>query len=143
MFFQRGQRLRAHPALADDRAHAVPLDDLSLIRLLANAGRRARGRDAPALALFHDHRTAVIQHGPVQIDRRLVLHQIRMHGVASGEHAAGHHHDIADLQRPHRGFGQRRVQRDLAPGPHEAGLVRHRQDRLRRVAVQPAIDRTG
>ena len=45
---QPGQRLRAHAALADDRAHAVALDDVGLVRLLADARRRAGGGHAPA-----------------------------------------------------------------------------------------------
>ena len=76
VFLERRQRLRAHAALADHRADAVPLDDLALIRLLANAGRRTGGRDAPAVAFLHDDRAAVIEHRAAQIDRRLVLHQV-------------------------------------------------------------------
>ena len=50
VLLQRGERLRAHAALADHRAHAVALDDLALIRLFANARRRTGGGDAPALS---------------------------------------------------------------------------------------------
>ena len=32
---------------------------------------------------FTHHRAAVIEHRAVQIDRRLVLHQVRVHGVAA------------------------------------------------------------
>ena len=99
VLLERRERLRAHAALADHRAHAVALDDLALIRLLANARRRTGGGDAPRLAFLHDDRTAVIQDRAVQIDRRRVLHQMRVHGVAAGEHAARDHHDVADLQR--------------------------------------------
>ena len=45
VLLQRRERLRAHAALADDRAHAVALDDLALIRLLADARRRSGGGD--------------------------------------------------------------------------------------------------
>ena len=51
------------------------------------------------LAFLHDDRAAVIEHRPAQIDRRLVLHQVRVHGVAAGEHPARHEHDVADLER--------------------------------------------
>ena len=99
MLLERRQRLRAHAALADHRADAVALDDVALIRLLADAGRRTGGGHAPAVAFLHDDRTAVIEHRAAQIDRRLVLHQIRVDRVAAGEHPAGHQHDVADLQR--------------------------------------------
>src|SRR4029077_4953147 len=75
VLLERRQRLRAHAALADHRADTVALDDLALVQLLPDAGRRAGGGDAPAVALFHDHRTAVIEGRAAQIDRRLVLHQ--------------------------------------------------------------------
>src|SRR5581483_8130230 len=74
--FHRGERLRAHAAFADDGADAVPLDDLALIWFLANARRRAGGVDAPAVTLLHRDRTAVIEHRPAEVDRRLVLHEV-------------------------------------------------------------------
>ena len=64
------------------------LDHVRLIRLLANARRRARRLHRPLLAFLQHHRTAVIQHRAVQIHRRRVLHQVRMHGVAAGVHLA-------------------------------------------------------
>ena len=91
------------------------------------------------LAFLHDDRTAVIEHRAAQIDRRLVLHQMRVHGVAAGEHPARHQHDVADLQR--RGSASSvsgALQRDLAAGPREARLIEHRDDRVRRIAIQPA-----
>src|SRR2546426_10358485 len=39
VLLHRRKRLRPHAALADDAAHAVALDDLTLIGLLANARR--------------------------------------------------------------------------------------------------------
>jgi hypothetical protein len=69
-------RLGAHAAFADHRAHAVPLDDLALIRLFADARRRPGRGDAPLLAFFDHDRTAVVQHPAPHVDRRLVLHQV-------------------------------------------------------------------
>jgi len=40
VFLEPRERLRAHAALADDGADAVALDDLGLVRLFADAGRR-------------------------------------------------------------------------------------------------------
>src|SRR5438445_9817857 len=99
VFLQRGERLRAHAAFTDDGTDAVPLDDLALIRLLPNAGRRPRGSDAPALALLHGDGTAMVENAAAQVDRRRVLHQVRVHGIAAREDAARDQHDVADLQR--------------------------------------------
>ena len=98
VLLHRGQRLRAHAALADDRAHAVAPDDLALIRLFADARRRTGGRHPPDLAFLHDHRTAVIQDRATQIDRRIVLHQVRVHRIAAGKHRARQQHDVAHAQ---------------------------------------------
>jgi hypothetical protein len=68
--------------------------------------------DAPLLSFLHDDRTAVIEHRSLQINGRLVLHQIRVHRVTTREHAARHHHDVADLQRSDDGVAQRRFERD-------------------------------
>ena len=35
-----------------------------------------------------DDWAAVIERSAVEVDWRLVLHQVRMHGIAAGEHAA-------------------------------------------------------
>jgi len=61
--------------------------------------------------------------------------------VAAREHGAGNHHDIADLERADRRLGERRMQADLAPGAREARLIEHRDDRMRRIAIEPALDR--
>ena len=74
----------------------------------------------PLAAFLHDHRTAVIEDRAAQIDRRLVLHQVRVDRVAAGEHAAGDHHDVADLERAHVGLAERRAQRDFLAGAREA-----------------------
>ena len=62
---QRRQRLRAHAALADHRAHAVTPDDVGLVRLLADARRRAGRRHRPAVAVLQHHRAAVVEHRAV------------------------------------------------------------------------------
>src|SRR3954470_9065570 len=71
LLFHRGERFRAHAALADHHADAVALDDLTLVRLLAHARRRPGGGHPPAVPFFHDHRTTVIQARAAQIDWRL------------------------------------------------------------------------
>ena len=58
---QRGERLRAHAALADDGAHAVAADHVGLVGLLANAGGRARRHDLPPVAFLQHDRTAVVE----------------------------------------------------------------------------------
>src|SRR5262249_32145077 len=99
VLFQCRKRLRTHAAFADDRSHAVALDDLPLIRLLSNARCRTGSRYPPpvrfvqAFAFFHHDRAAVIQDGAAQIDRWLVLHQMGMYGIASGEHRSREEHD--------------------------------------------------
>ena len=45
-------------------ADAIPLEDVGLIRLLANARGRPGGGDPPATVLLHHDRAAVIQHAP-------------------------------------------------------------------------------
>src|SRR6185503_9253986 len=61
VLLQGRQRFRAHAAFADHRADAVALDDFRLVWLLTDARRRPGGRDAPALALLHDDRAAMIE----------------------------------------------------------------------------------
>ena len=142
-FLQRGQRFRAHAALADHRAHAVFLDDVGLIRLFANAGGGAGGLDHPLVALLQHHRTAVVEHRAVHVDRRRILHQVGVHVVAAGEHLAVDQHDVADFQRAHLRFGQRRGQHHFAAGQREARAARHALHGPRRIAVQPLGDRAA
>src|SRR5438128_12032249 len=76
MPLERRERLRAHAALPDYGADAISTDDVGLIRLLADARRRARGGHAPAAALLRDNRAAVIQDGAAEVDWWIVLHQV-------------------------------------------------------------------
>src|SRR5689334_8094437 len=99
MLLEASQRLARHTALADHRAHAELADDVGLVRLLANAGRRAgRGHLPAAVGLLGDYRTAVVDHAAVEIDWRIVAREMVMHRIASGERATADQHDIADLQ---------------------------------------------
>ena len=41
----------------------------------------------------------MVEHLSSEVDRRIVLHQVGVYGVAPGEHAAGHQHDVADVER--------------------------------------------
>ena len=68
---------------------------------------------------------------------------MRMHGVAPREHAPGEEHDVADLQSPCVFCGERRAERHLAARSREAGLIEHRDDWRRRIAIQPALDQAG
>ena len=69
----------------------------------------------------------------MQIDRRLVLHQVRVHRVAAGVDAARDEHHVADLQRADCSSEIGALQGDLAPGAREAGGDSlGRQHRLRR-----------
>ena len=61
MFLQSRQCLSAHAAFANHGANAIALDDFALVRLFADAGRRARGRDAVPAAFLRDDGTAVIE----------------------------------------------------------------------------------
>ena len=74
----------------------------------------------------------MVEHRAAQVDRRLVLHQVRVHGVAAGEHPARDQHDVADLERAHLLLGERRLQRHFAARAREARLIEHRDDRMRR-----------
>ncbi len=82
--------------------------------LVVGTGRR----DAPAVPLFHHDGSAVVEDAAAQIDRRIVLHQVRVHGVASGEDAARDEHDVPDLQRPDLFVRDGRLECDL---PARAG----------------------
>jgi len=62
---------------------------------------------------FNYDRTAVIEDRAVEIDGRRVLHQVRVHGVAAGEHTARDHDDVADLERADILLCQRRIERDF------------------------------
>jgi hypothetical protein len=42
---------------------------------------------------------AVIQHATPEVHRGFVLHQMRVHGVAPGEHAPGDEDDVPDPER--------------------------------------------
>ena len=75
-----------------------------------------------------------------QVHRRLVLRQVRVDRVAAGEHPAVQHEHVTDFQRPHRGFVERRRQRDLAAGPRYPGLGGHVHHGARGIAVQPLPD---
>src|SRR5262249_6635111 len=92
-----------------------------------------------------DHRTAVIEDRSAQIDRRIVLHQVRVHGVAPREHPSRDENDVADLQRPDLRFGDRRLETDLAPrARHPLRELVWRQHRCRprvAVAIEPRPDR--
>ena len=68
---------------------------------------------------------------------------MRMHGVAPGERRARNEDEVADLERPHILLAERRPQRHFAAGARESGLIEHRNDRVRRIAIQPAVDRAG
>ena len=46
----------------------------------------------------------MIQRRATEIDRRLVLHQMRVHGIAAGEHLPGKEHDVANVQGAHLGL---------------------------------------
>src|SRR5215208_2654059 len=68
VLLESGERLPSHTALPDHRAYAVFSDDAGLIRLLANARRRARGGDLPsAIRLLRHDRAAVIDDAAVEI----------------------------------------------------------------------------
>src|SRR5581483_3567372 len=54
------QGLFAHAALADDGAHAELAQDVRLIRLLTNAGRRPGGLDVPVAILVLKHDGAAV-----------------------------------------------------------------------------------
>ena len=66
-----------------------------------------------------------------------------MHGVAAGVHLAGDQHHVADLERAHLLFGERRRENDFAAGEREAFAVRHFFDGASGVAIQPLRDRAG
>src|SRR6185369_12959870 len=55
-----GERFLAHAAFSDHAADVVIADDLVLVRLFTRRRGRAGGLADPLLALFHHHRTAVI-----------------------------------------------------------------------------------
>ena len=74
---------------------------------------------------FQHHGAAVIEHRAVQIHRRRILHQVRMHRVAAGVDVAADQHDVADFQRPHLLFGERRAQHHFAAAEREAFALRH------------------
>ena len=60
------------------------------------------------VAFLEHHRTAVIENRAVQIDRRRILHQVRVHGVAAGVTFAGDQHHVADFERADCLFAERR-----------------------------------
>ena len=127
VFLQRRQGLLAHAALAHHRTHAEVLDDVGLIRLLAAAGGGAGGLDGPLLAAFEHHGTAVIQQRAAQIDAfgQRILHQVRVHRVASGVALAGDQHHVAHFERADLLLADGRAQNDLASGEREALALHH------------------
>src|SRR4051794_6711118 len=101
----RRQRLLPHPALADDAADTVVAHDLPLWRLRAWRGRRPRRFANPLLALFHHHRSAVINDLPREVDRRLGTGvDSVMDGVASGVEPAGDGDGVTDVEGSDRCF---------------------------------------
>src|SRR5271170_5931855 len=97
-FLQGRERLWTHAALADHGAHSVLLDNGDLVWLLADAGSWTRGLHHPAVALLQHYGAAMVEDGTMHVYRWRVLHQMRMHGVAPGEHLTGNEYDIADVQ---------------------------------------------
>ena len=83
----------------------------------------------------------MIQDRAAQIDRRLVLHQVRVDGVTSSEHAARHEHHVAHLEGPDLLFGDRRPEWNLATGSRESSRDdfrrQHRLRGRRAFAIEP------
>ena len=90
------------------------------------------------VALLHDDRTAVIEHRAAQIDRRLVLHQVRVHRVAAGEHRPETSTTSPTFSARTSSSVSGACSAHFAAGAREAGLIEHRDDRVRRIAIEPA-----
>ncbi|MNV93643.1 hypothetical protein D3C71_1883570 [compost metagenome] len=95
MLLQSLECFGTHSAFADYGADAEFFDNLALIRLFADTSGRACRLHMPAFIILQHHRPAVIDDCSVQINRRLVIHQILMQRVASGVHFPGENHYIA------------------------------------------------
>ena len=99
VLLQRRERLGAHAAFTDDRAHAVTLDDLALIRssrMLVVGPAAVTRQPPPSFTTTGPQDT----HRPAQVHGRLVLHQVRMTRRAR-ERRARDENEVADLERSH------------------------------------------
>ena len=64
-----------------------------------------------------------------------------MDGVSTREHRSRQKHDVADFERSNHVFSNWRIDSDFSTRPGEAGLIEHRNNRMRRIAVEPLRDR--
>src|SRR5206468_818740 len=110
----RLERLRSHAALADHRPDAETLDDVGLVRLLADRCGRAGRDDAIGAVLLQDDRATVVDHAALDAVQLPALVQKLVDLVAAGEDGAAEQNDVAGLQSAHLLFRQRRLQGDRA-----------------------------
>ena len=73
-----------------------------------------------AVGILGHHRPTVIDDRPAEIDRRLVRHQVMVHGIPAGVGATGEQHDIAHFERSHLLLRERRPKHDFTSSPREA-----------------------
>ena len=82
-----------HAAFADDAAQAEIANDLPLVRLFANRGRRTRRNTFPCAAFIFDHnRSAMVKDTAPEIyagGELAAFVKIFVHGIASGKECAG------------------------------------------------------
>src|SRR4051812_20038873 len=102
MLFAGSRCTIAHASLAYHSAKREFLDDLSLVRFLANRSRRTRGSNFPfSLLVFDHHGTAVIKDAILKLNagRQFpALVQIFVHRIPASEENAGDFHLISHFQ---------------------------------------------
>ncbi|MNJ41732.1 hypothetical protein D3C77_366670 [compost metagenome] len=113
MLLQCLKRLLAHAAFTDYSANAKFLNNVALIRLLANARRRTRSLDMPALLILQHDRPAVIYNCAIQINWSVMIHQIFMESIAARMHFSLDDDDISYTQAANLLFRNRSMQNHL------------------------------
>ena len=147
-FLERGEGPLAHAAFAHHPADAVALDDVRFVGFFADAGGRSGSGSAPAdvgwRPFLHHHGAAVIENRAAQVARSVVVEQVVVQGVAAGDDRAVDEHHVADSQRAHLIFGERRLETYLAAGQLEGrALADQPLDRPVGIAVEPLLDGPG
>src|SRR4029453_19376591 len=103
-------------------------EDVRLIGLLADARRRPGRRYTPAPCILGDDRTAVIEHAPAQIHRRVVLHQVSVDGIPAGIDTTREQYHIPHLEGPYLLFGDRRLKRHFSASARETSRRSFRRE---------------
>ncbi|MNN46748.1 hypothetical protein D3C81_1611410 [compost metagenome] len=98
MLLESRKGLGAHSALPNHCTNAELFNNVALIRLLANACSRPRSLHMPALIVLQHHRTAVVDHSSIQVNRRIMIHQIFMQSITPCVHFSLNDDYITDAQ---------------------------------------------